>query len=101
MMKREHEATRKDVWEYNILNSRHYNSPITYKLKLSGFMSEWKSHLVTLGNLAMEGIYHQPNQISSSVFSYYQVKSLNKKNNWKFLSLDISNLFEGAKDKFS
>ena len=34
MMKREHDATRKDVWEnINIFTSRHYNSPITYKLK--------------------------------------------------------------------
>ena len=75
----------------NILASRHYNSPITYKLKLSGFMSEWKSHLVALGNLAMEGIYHQPNEISSSVFSYYKVKSLNKNEQMEILSLDISN----------
>ena len=65
------------MWENNILTSRHYNSPITYKLKLSGFMSEWKSHLVELGNMAMEDIYYQSNQISSSVFSYYQIKSLN------------------------
>ena len=94
MMKREHEATRKDVWEnINILNSRHYNSPITYKLKLSGFMSEWKSHLVALGNghgryLRVYSATIKPNHSTTMI-------------NWKFLSLDISNLFEGAKDKFS
>ena len=68
---RENTKPREKMCGISILTSRHYNSPITYKLKLSGFMSEWKSHLVALGNLAMEGIYHQSNQISSSVFSYY------------------------------
>ena len=102
MMKREHEATRKDVWENkNILNSRHYNSPITYKLK-----SIW----VYVGmEITSSRIRQRPRKVSTtSPTRYLRVYSATIKPNhsttminWKFLSLDISNLFEGAKDKFS
>ena len=69
-----------------------------YKLKSdsSGFISDWKSRLVALGNLAKEGIHYQSDEISSSVFSYDSLRtiiSLATGNNWDLQQLDISNAY--------
>ena len=69
-----------------------------YKLKSdsSGFISDWKSRLVALGNLAKEGIHYQSDEISSSVFSYDSLRtiiSLATGNNWDLKQLDISNAY--------
>ena len=104
-MKRELDAMkRKDVWEEVTslpLGTIPLPCMFTYKLKSdkSGFISEWKSRLVALGNLAKEGIHYSSDEISSSVFSYDSLRtviSLATGNNWKICQLDISNAYLNA-----
>ena len=74
-MQREMDAMeKKEVWEETDklpLGTIPLPCMFMYKLKSdsSGFISNWKSRLVALGNLAKEGIHYQSDEISSSVFS--------------------------------
>ena len=75
-----------------------------YKLKTSssGFISQWKSRLVACGNVSKEGIHYDPDEISSSVFTYDSLRtliSIATANGWGMRQLDITGAYLNAKIK--
>ena len=102
MMKREHDATRKDVWE-NITSS-----PLGTTTPLSRINSNqfwvYVGMEITSSRIRQFGHGRYLPSVQRDIFECIQLLlSQNHSTtmiNWKFLSLDISNLFEGAKDKF-
>ena len=89
---------KKQLWEETLpIGTFYYPCIFMYKLKSSsGFIYDWKSRLVALGNSAKECIHYQSDEISSSVFSYDSLRtviSLATGNNWDLHQLDISNAY--------